>query len=183
VALEVRRLALDLTKATDEIGRAVDGARRSLQALHASAAEGGRHVEAAQSAVSLGVTALDHAAAAAAARRADDATLAESGTELTILTSAIRERAIGSAKGTGDLADRLATLDQSLSTAEGAAREIEQALTAATASVARANDVIGTMLTAAAAANPVAPLLAPKKARKKRAKHVRQVAPAVGAKA
>ena len=146
VALEVRRLALELGKATEDISRIVDAARRSLQAFSSSAQEGGRHIEAAQGAVSLGVTALEHATAAASARRADDDTLAEAGTELTILTSAIRERATGSAKGIGDLADRLATLDQSLSVAQSAAREMEQALAATSASAARASDVIATVV-------------------------------------
>ncbi|MGQ0643511.1 MAG: hypothetical protein ACT4P6_22420 [Gemmatimonadaceae bacterium] len=180
VALEVRRMALDLTKSTEDVMRIVDGARRSLQAFNASAVDGGRHIEAAHGAVSLGVTALEHAAAAASARRADDATLAEAGTELTILTSAIRERATGSAKGIGDLADRLATLDQSLATAEGAAREMEQALAATAASVARANDVIGTMVTEGSA--PVAGALptssrTPRK-KQRAAKNVRHIKPA-----
>ena len=50
VALEVRRLAVSLAKATEDISRTVDGARRSLQSLHAAASEGQRHVEAAQGA-------------------------------------------------------------------------------------------------------------------------------------
>lgn len=142
VALEVRRLAVSLAKATEDISRTVDGARRSLQSLHAAASEGQRHVEAAQGAISLGVIALDHATTAASDRRGDDAALAEAGTELTILTSAIRERSAGAAKGTGDVADRLATLDQSLSAAEAAARAIEQALVNVQQSALRARETV-----------------------------------------
>ncbi|MGH7714076.1 MAG: hypothetical protein ACREOG_22540, partial [Gemmatimonadaceae bacterium] len=185
VALEVRRLALDLAKATEEIGRTMDASRRSLLALQTTASEGTRHVDGAQGAISLGVSALDHAAAAASARRADDATLAEAGTELTILTSAIRERATGSAKGTGDLADRLAALDQSLTSADAAARDIEHALRAVATSTQRARETIDTMTTTVAA--PAAPLVptakpATKVQRKKRARAARHVAPAVAAK-
>jgi methyl-accepting chemotaxis protein len=142
VALEVRRLAVSLAKATEDICRTVDGARRSLQSLHAAASEGERHVEAAQAAMSLGVIALDHATAAASGRRGDDAALAEAGTELTILTSAIRERSAGAAKGTGDVADRLATLEQTLSAAEAAARDIEQALVNVQQSALRARESV-----------------------------------------
>jgi methyl-accepting chemotaxis protein len=166
VALEVRRLALDLGKATDDITRLVEGARRSLQAFNGAAVDGGRHIEAAQGAVSLGVSALDHATTAASARRLDDATLAEAGTELTILTSAIRERATGFAKGSGDIADRLLKLDQSLASAADAAREMELSLQTAMASVARSNEVIGTMVTSMATSEPVLPA---KPVRKKRA--------------
>ncbi|MEW5917672.1 MAG: hypothetical protein AB1762_14805, partial [Gemmatimonadota bacterium] len=130
VALEVRRLAMDLASATEEMVRTAEAARRALQTLHDNGSAGTRHVEAAQAAMTLGVAALEHATAATEARRIDDAGLAEAGTELTILTSAIRERAVGSAKGIGDLADRLSLLEQSLGGADLAGRQIDQALAA-----------------------------------------------------
>jgi methyl-accepting chemotaxis protein len=182
VALEVRRLALDLSKATDDMTRIVDTARRSLQAVNTSALDGGRHIEAAHGAVSLGVSALEQATLAASARRADDATLGEAGTELTILTSAIRERATGSAKGIGDIADRLTTLDQSLAAGDASAREIENALAAATASISRVNDVIGTMATTTSPQATGAALAATRTRHKKHGKNVRHAKP-LGARA
>jgi methyl-accepting chemotaxis protein len=173
VALEVRRLAMELASATEEMGRTVDGARRSLLALHGAAAEGTRRIDAAQSAMALGVTALDHATTATSARRSDDAALAEAGTELTILTSAIRERATGSAKGTGDVADRLALLEQLLGGTDGTARQVEQSLAAVEASVVRARETVAAMMMVAPVAPPAGerPQRAP---RKKRAKDVRR---------
>jgi len=158
VALEVRRLAQDLSKATEEIARRVETSRRSLHALHAGVAEGERHVVAAQGAISLGVTALDHATTATTTRRADDAALAESGTELTILTSGIRERATGTAKGIGDLNDRLTTLDQALAAMDTGGRDIEQALTVVEASVTHAREVVSAMLTSSTTQPPATPL-------------------------
>jgi hypothetical protein len=177
VALEVRRLALELSKATEDISRVVDTGRRAMQSVNTAALEGGRHIDSAHGAVSLGVTALEHATAAASARRADDATLAEAGTELTILTSAIRERATGSAKSIGDLANKLITLEHGLATGDSVARDIENAMTAAVASIARANEVLGTMVTTAAAQPALAVLHPTQPRRKKRGKSVRHVKP------
>jgi methyl-accepting chemotaxis protein len=185
VALEVRRLALELTKITEAIARRVEASRRSLQALHAGVTDGERHAEAAQGRVSLGSTALDHATAATTARRVDDSALAEAGTELTILTSAIRERATGSAKGIGDLSDRLATLDQALADTGAAGRDIEQALAVVDTSVAQARETLNAMLTVGPVQTPAANGLPPAAPRKKRGRRSRRVAatPAVGAQA
>ena len=142
VALEVRRLAVDLAKATDDTVRTMDASRRALQALHTAAAQGERHVDAARAALSLGVAAMEQATAAVSARKADDSALAEAGTELTILTSAIRERVAGSAKGNGDVADRLAMLDRFLADANAATREFEQALALVEATTARARETV-----------------------------------------
>ncbi|MGH7694058.1 MAG: hypothetical protein ACRENH_03715, partial [Gemmatimonadaceae bacterium] len=145
VALEVRRMALDLAKHTEDITRTVDAARSSLLALHAAAAESGRRADSVKAALSLGVTALEHATAATSARRADDAALAEAGAELTILTSAIRERAAGASKGSGEIADRLMLLEQSLAAAEETAREIEQALSVVEFSTMRAKETVNAL--------------------------------------
>lgn len=145
VALEVRRMALDLAKNTEDLTRTIDAARPSLLALHTAAGEGGRRVESVQAALSLAVTALEHATVATSARRADDAALAEAGAELTILTSAIRERAAGASKGNGDIADRLMLLEQSLATAEATAREIEQALSVVEFSSMRAKETVNAL--------------------------------------
>ncbi len=182
VALEVRRLAAGLSKATEDIARRVETSRRSLQALRAGAADGDRHVQAAQGAVSLGSTALDHATAATTARRADDSALAEAGTELTILTSAIRERATGSAKGIGDLSDRLATLDQALAATETAGRDIEQALSVVETSVTHARETINAMLTSSPMQAAAVTVL-PSTATPKKHGHGHRVVPAVGAQA
>jgi hypothetical protein len=180
VALEVRRLAQDLSKATEEIARRVETSRRSLHALHAGVAEGERHVVAAQAAISLGVAALDHAATTTTARRADDSALTESGAELTILTSAIRERATGTAKGIGDLNDRLTTLDQALAATENGGRDIEQALSFVEASVTHAREVVSAMLTSSPVQPSTTPLApAPTPPREKRSRSHR-VIPAVG---
>lgn len=152
VALEVRRLAVDLARITEDIARIVDHARRSLQAVHTAATEGQRRVESVQTALALGVTALDQAKAATSARRSDDASLAEAGAELTILTSAIRERALGAAKGSGDVADRLTLLEQSLAAADAAARDIEQALSVVEFSSMRAKETVAAFAVAAPAA-------------------------------
>lgn len=184
VSLEVRRLAVSLAKATEGISRTIDGARRSLHSLHTAASEGERHVEAAQGAMSLGVIALDHATAATSGRRGDDAELAEAGTELTILTSAIRERATGAAKGTGDVADRLATLDHSLGAAEAAARDLEQALVSVQASALRARDAVnGIAVQAPSAQGESAGTARGPKSKKARVRRVQRVPPPVGAEA
>ncbi len=181
VALEVRRLAVSLAKATDDIGRTIEGARRSLQSLHAAASEGARHVEAAQGAMSLGAIALDRATAAASGRRGDDGALAEAATELTILTSAIRERATGSSKGAGDVADRLATLDHSLAAADRAARDIEQALLNVQSSALRARETVSGIVLVAPSASAGA--RAPRGKRARARGGAPQVAPTLGAEA
>lgn len=155
VALEVRRLAVELAKATDDIGRTVDAARRSLLAAHAAAGESARRTDAVQSALALGVTALDRATTATSARRADDADLAEAGAELTILTSAIRERALGASKGSSELADRLSQLELSLGQAEAAARDIEQAFSVVEFSSMRAKETVGAMAASVSGSQPV----------------------------
>jgi hypothetical protein len=111
---------------------------------------------------------LDKATAAASARRIDDGSLAEAGTELTILTSAIRERAVGSAKGVGDLADRLAALETSLGGADNTGRQIEQALATVEASVVRTRETVAAMMMVAPVAPPLAerPQRAPRSKRK-----------------
>ena len=159
VALEVRRMALDLAKNTEDITRTIDGARRSLVALHTAAGEGARRAESVEAGLSLGVTALEHATAATSARRVDDGALAEAGAELTILTSAIRERATGASKGAGDIADRLTTLEHSLAAAEAAAREVEEALSVVEFSSMRAKETVTALATGTAApsAAPSAP--------------------------
>lgn len=183
VALEVRRLAVSLAKATEDISRTVDGARRSLQALHSAASEGERHVEAAQGAMSLGVIALDHATAVASGRRGDDAALAEAGTELTILTSAIRERSVGAAKATGDVADRLATLEQTLSAAEAAARDIEQALVDVQQSALRAHETVNGIAVQTQSEHGAGVGGTPGRGKVSRARAAAVVPPAVGAEA
>ncbi len=157
VALEVRRMALELAKNTDDITRTIDAARRSLLAVHTAAGEGGRRVESVQGAFSLGVAALEHAKVATSARHADDAALAEAGTELTILTSAIRERAAGASKGSGDIADRLTVLEHSLAAAEAAARDIEQALSVVEFSSMRAKETVNALATGEPSASTIAP--------------------------
>ena len=147
VALEVRRMALDLAKGTEEITRTIDAARRSLLALHTAAGEGARRAQSVEAALSLGVTALDHATAATSARRVDDGSLAEAGAELTILTSAIRERATGASKGVGDIADRLMTLEHSLAAAEAAARDVEEAISVVEFSSMRAKETVTALST------------------------------------
>ncbi len=157
VALEVRRMALELAKNTDDITRTIDIARRSLLAVHTAAGEGARRVDAVQGALSLGVAALDHAKVATSARRTDDAALAEAGAELTILTSAIRERAVGASKGSGDIADRLTILEHSLAAAEAAARDIEQALSVVEFSSMRAKETVNALATGASSPSAIAP--------------------------
>lgn len=152
VALEVRRMALDLAKSTEEITRTIDASRRSLLALHTAAGEGSRRAQSVEAALSLGVTALEHATAATSARRAEDGALAEAGAELTILTSAIRERATGASKGAGDIADRLLALEHSLAATETAARDIEQAISVVEFSSMRAKETVTAFATGTAAA-------------------------------
>jgi hypothetical protein len=132
------------------------------------------------------VTALDHATEATSSRRADDGALAEAGAELTILTSAIRERATGASKGAGDIADRLTTLEHSLAAAEAAARDIEQALSVVEFSSMRAKETVTALArgTAAPSAATSAPSTAsPRMNRRNRPRGVPRPAPTIGVKA
>lgn len=186
VALEVRRMALDLAKSTEEITRTIDAARRSLLALHTAAGEGSRRAQSVEAGLSLGVTALEHATAATSARRVDDGSLAEAGAELTILTSAIRERATAASKGAGDIADRLLTLEHSLAAAEAAARDIEEAISVVEFSSMRAKETVTALATGPApAAVPNAPLAGASQRmnRRNRPRGVPRPIPTIGVKA
>ncbi len=185
VALEVRRMALELAKNTDEITRSIDAARRSLLAVHTAAGEGARRVESVQGALSLGVAALDHAKVATSARRADDAALAEAGAELTILTSAVRERASGASKGSGDIADRLTMLEHSLAAAEAAARDVEQALSVVEFSSMRAKETVNALAAGVPSTATIAPLSAgsARMNRRKRPRGVPRPTPTIGVEA
>jgi methyl-accepting chemotaxis protein len=145
VAFEVRRLAAELAAGTEEALKLLDGNRRALQGLQGAAEAGTRSVDAALAAATLGAAALEHATNAVATRRADDAALAEAGTELTILTSSIRERVIGAGKAAGDLQDRAATLDYSLGVTDQALRELERGWQTVNVSLQQMQEMLATM--------------------------------------